>query len=81
MTPLQVRDVYRQDYDPQRGGYGSKAMEELSSPASDQGDGGKRRRFGGYNEPRSAPQAQRNQEEENPRFKRGRRDSDDEEDR
>ena len=81
---LQVRDEFRQDFDGQRGGWGKfkeseiKAMDEgLSSPGGlpQQGDA-KRRRTGGQEQRRQPVQ----QEEENPRF-RGRRNSDDEDDR
>ena len=83
LSSTQVRDEFRQDYDSQRGGWGKLLLDsELSSPQDH-----KRRRIGvggdGYEGSRSAPPRHRRVEDddENPRFKGRRRDSDDEDDR
>lgn len=89
--PFQVRDEFRIDYDPGRGGFGKVVQKEIisqqqegmagldadESPAPQQGDS-KRRRTGGQREREPQPREPQREEEENPRF-RGRRSDDEDE--
>ena len=83
VNPVQVRDEVRQNFDPQRGGWGKQSLDsELASPQEE----AKRRRIGGgggYFSEGSQRTLRRRAEDddENPRFKGRRRDSDDEDDR